>query len=42
MLIADFSYAWKILTPFAFGSAIFTIIGLYLMISGVKKPPPKS
>lgn len=42
MLIADFSYAWKILTPFAFGSAVFTIIGLYLMISGVKKPPPKS
>lgn len=40
IFIADFSYVWKILTPFAFGSAVFMVIGLYLMISGVRKPPP--
>ena len=45
IFIADSSYVWKTLTPFAFGSAVFMIIGLYLMINGVKKPqqpPPES
>jgi len=40
----DYGYAWKYLTPFAFGSAVFVVIGFYLMKIGVKKPlpPPES
>ncbi len=32
--------AWKFMTPFAFGAAVFLIIGYYLMTIGVRKPPP--
>ena len=35
------NFAWKIATPFAFGAAVFLIIGYYLMTIGVKKPPPQ-
>ncbi|MCK4498695.1 MAG: hypothetical protein V3T10_03340 [Candidatus Bathyarchaeia archaeon] len=34
------SYLWKALTPFAFGSAVFMVIGYYMMTIGVRKPPP--
>ncbi len=40
MFILTYPDAWKILTPFAFGSAVFLVIGYYLMIIGVKRPPP--
>lgn len=40
MFIDSSSYVWKILTPFAFGSAVFLVIGYYLMTIGVRKPPP--
>lgn len=40
MFIVAYRDAWKYLTPFAFGAAIFLIIGYYLMTIGVKKPPP--
>lgn len=43
ILINATSYAWKIVTPFVFGSAVFLIIGYYLMKIGVRRePPPKS
>lgn len=35
------NFAWKIVTPFVFGTAVFLIIGYYLMTIGVKKPPPQ-
>ncbi|MCW3982222.1 MAG: hypothetical protein NWE81_03830 [Candidatus Bathyarchaeota archaeon] len=38
--VAGYPNTWKILTPFAFGSAVFTGIGFYMMTIGVKKPPP--
>ncbi len=39
-IIDSYSNAWKILTPFAFGAAVFVVIGFYLMRIGVRKPPP--
>ena len=36
----DYGYAWRYLTPFAFGSAVFVVIGFYLMKFGVTKPLP--
>jgi len=40
ILIDIYRSAWKVLMPFAFGSAVFLIIGYYLMRIGVRKPPP--
>lgn len=40
IFVLDYGYAWKILTPFAFGSAVFVVIGFYLMNIGVTKPLP--
>jgi uncharacterized membrane protein YgdD (TMEM256/DUF423 family) len=37
ILLDTYRYIWRIATPFAFGSAIFLIIGYYLMLIGVKK-----
>ncbi len=39
IFVIDSRSSWKILTPFAFGSAVFMIIGFYLMTIGVRKPP---
>jgi len=36
----DYGYAWRYLTPFVFGSAVFVVIGFYLMKFGVTKPLP--
>jgi len=38
--IDSYSYVWRVLTPFAFGSVVFMVIGFYLMRTGVRKPPP--
>jgi xanthine/uracil permease len=42
ILIDATSYAWKIVTPFVFGSAVFLVIGYYLMKIGVKREPPQT
>ena len=42
ILIDTNNFLWKIITPFVFGSAIFLIIGYYLMLTGVKKPLQES
>jgi hypothetical protein len=39
-VIVVFHDAWKVITPFAFGAAVFLVIGYYLMTIGVRKPPP--
>jgi xanthine/uracil permease len=42
ILMDTTSYAWKIVTPFVFGSAIFLVIGYYLMKIGVRSEPPRT
>ena len=38
ILIDTSNFVLKFVTPFVFGSAVFLIIGYYLMLIGVKKP----
>jgi len=40
ILLDPYSFVWKIFTPVAFASAVFLLIGYYLMTLGVRKPPP--
>ena len=42
ILIDTGNWAWKILTPFVFGSVVFLLIGYYLTLIGVRKTPPPS
>lgn len=39
ILIDTNNFVWKFATPFVFGSAVFLIIGYYLMLIGVRKQP---
>lgn len=42
MFVFDVRYTWKYYTPFAFGCAVFLVIGYYLMRIGARDKSPTS